>query len=185
MPSTKLIANACWTSSRRNIVEAGQIASLVLGDGTPQASVRDLAHRVIAIGSVRTVRVSVPGDAMNGCETSQAVLASEKHQCRSDDHEAYEAYHQHDREYVWTQNHFILDRVEIGYFSQRVEHNTMVPIQGQQPNILVVNFLKERWHLEVSTFCRSHFFAEFVIAWETMLVLCRGHRDLEDVLSQR
>ena len=71
---------------------------------------------------------------------------------------------------------FILDRVEIGYVSQRVEHNTMVPIQGQQQNILVVNFLKERWHLEASTFCRPRFFAELVIAWETMLVLCRGRQ---------
>ena len=27
-----------------------------------------------------------------------------------------------------------------------------------------------------STFCRSQFFAELVIAWETMLVLCRGRQ---------
>ena len=140
-----------------------------------QVDAKDLAPRVIAIGSGQAARVSVPGDAMNGCETSQVVLASEKHRCRSDDHEAYEAYHQHDREHAWTQYQFILDRVEIGYFSQRVEHNTMVPIQGQQ-NILVVNFFKERWHSEALTFCPPAFTAELVIAWETMRGQCRGRR---------
>ena len=40
----------------------------------------------------------------------------------------------------------------------------MVPIQGTQ-NILVVNFFKERGHLEAATFCLPAFTAELVIAW--------------------
>ena len=150
-----------------------------------QVDAKDLAHRSIAIGNVHAAQRLVAEDAWKGCATSQADRANEKHQCRSDDPEAFEAYHRHDRACSDTAIVFILDRVEIGYFSQRMEHNTMVPIQDQQPNILVVNFLKERWHLEVSTFCRSCFLAELVIAWETMLVRCSGHRDLKDVLSQR
>ena len=80
-----------------------------------------------------------------------------------------------------------LDRVEIGYFSQRVEHNTMVPIQGQQRNILVVNFLKEMWHLEANRHFvdRSSLQSSSLLGRQCLYCAEDTGTDLEDVLSQR
>ena len=146
---------------------AGQIALLELGDATPPVSVRDQAHGAIAIGSAQPVRVLVPGDAMSECETSQAVLASEKHRCLSDDHGAYEAYHRHDRDHAWTQNHLSWIALGLVTFLSVWSTLRMVPIQGRQRNILVVNFSKEMWHLEANRRFVDH-------------ILCRARHCLGD-----
>ena len=68
-----------------------------------------------------------------------------------------------------------LDRVEIGYFSQQVEHNTMVPIQWFNGTFLLSISLRKTCHLEAARHCLGRQCVDLAANAGTAL----------DVLSQR